>query len=471
MEQFSEQQIEQLAPDHNLKNARSLVQTGKWPTLGVSDRAMWGECKGSGKKPYQVAIDGNNLAFKCTCPSRKFPCKHALGLMLMYASFEGSFNKVADGSEADFVKEWLDKRAERAQKQEQKASESAKKPVDAKAKARRQASRNAKIIDGLDLLDQWLLDVARTGIAQGVAAENAIYQGARALVPRLVDAQAPALSRMVDSLLADAVLLRNNTQNCTDFFGKLSDIYLISQAYRQYDNLSAEWQAELRRLVGINESRDEICANAGIEDEWLVLDDKVTKEDRITTHAYVAYGLNSQHFVYIFVFVPKNVLVNEVYMVGSLYKGVMHCYPSVSSIKRAIFVASETDKAKVGLLSDKDNSLTSSQAKIDPPSFANFQELFQAKSSYFAENPFALSLPVFVANVRFAISGAEGFEQWYVVDVDGQALALDEDVAEEIKNKSFIARSLGHPFVAFMLISKDKLDVRGILIGGRYYGK
>jgi len=44
---------------------------------------MWGESQASGSKPYQVSIVLGGPAFKCTCPSRKFPCKHGIGLMLL----------------------------------------------------------------------------------------------------------------------------------------------------------------------------------------------------------------------------------------------------------------------------------------------------------------------------------------------------------------------------------------------------
>ena len=33
--------------------------------------------------PYRTVADLAGPASKCTCPSRKFPCKHALGLMLV----------------------------------------------------------------------------------------------------------------------------------------------------------------------------------------------------------------------------------------------------------------------------------------------------------------------------------------------------------------------------------------------------
>ena len=65
------------------KAAKGLVVPAKWPTLGASEAALWGECQGSGSKPYQVQIDPSEPAFRCTCPSRKFPCKHGLALMLL----------------------------------------------------------------------------------------------------------------------------------------------------------------------------------------------------------------------------------------------------------------------------------------------------------------------------------------------------------------------------------------------------
>ena len=47
---------------------------------------LWGLCAGSGKNPYQTIVDLSGPAYKCSCPSRKFPCKHALGLLLNWAN-------------------------------------------------------------------------------------------------------------------------------------------------------------------------------------------------------------------------------------------------------------------------------------------------------------------------------------------------------------------------------------------------
>src|SRR3954465_15495304 len=84
----------------------------KWVTLGQSDGAVWGECQGSGASPYKTAIDLSEPAFKCSCPSHKFPCKHGLGLFLI---FEAQASAVPKGDPPQWVTEWLQSRAKRAE--------------------------------------------------------------------------------------------------------------------------------------------------------------------------------------------------------------------------------------------------------------------------------------------------------------------------------------------------------------------
>ena len=63
-----------LSPDDaSAKAARGLTSIGKWPQLGANAQALWGECQGSGSKPYQTQVDLAGPAFKCTCPSRTQP--------------------------------------------------------------------------------------------------------------------------------------------------------------------------------------------------------------------------------------------------------------------------------------------------------------------------------------------------------------------------------------------------------------
>ena len=83
---WTAEQILKLAPDAaSAKAAQGLLAPKKWTSLGVDETAIWGACQGSGSNPYQTQIDLAEPAFKCSCPSRKFPCKHALALFLLFA--------------------------------------------------------------------------------------------------------------------------------------------------------------------------------------------------------------------------------------------------------------------------------------------------------------------------------------------------------------------------------------------------
>src|SRR6185436_6036947 len=77
---WTEEQVLSLAPDESAKKSgRELASPSKWVSRSANEKALWGECKGSGANPYKTQIDLSNIAFKCSCPSRKFPCKHGLG--------------------------------------------------------------------------------------------------------------------------------------------------------------------------------------------------------------------------------------------------------------------------------------------------------------------------------------------------------------------------------------------------------
>lgn len=84
MTRWTTEQVEGAAPDSSsIAAARKLARPGPWSDTGSSETLLWGKCQGSGRTPYQVSVDLTGPAFRCSCPSRKFPCKHALALMLI----------------------------------------------------------------------------------------------------------------------------------------------------------------------------------------------------------------------------------------------------------------------------------------------------------------------------------------------------------------------------------------------------
>jgi SWIM zinc finger len=141
------------------KNGRALVLKNKLVALHHSpDETLWfGQCQGSGKTPYLCSADfavPEQPVYRCTCPSRQFPCKHSLGLL--YAMADGRKFTVAD------VPEQL------AAKREKAAARVEKRKVDAGKPRKVNKSALAKKIqaqlEGIDLLEKLTQDVVRLGI-------------------------------------------------------------------------------------------------------------------------------------------------------------------------------------------------------------------------------------------------------------------------------------------------------------------
>jgi len=201
---LTEDQILTLAPDEASKKAgRDLANPAKWISKGANELALWGEAQGSGSKPYQTQVDLTTTAFKCSCPSRKFPCKHGLGLMLFYSRNTAVFNITEPPT---WVTEWLSKRAEK----EEKKVTLEEKPVDEAAQVKRQQARNSKVTNGIEELRLWIKDIVRNGILLMPEKSEAWFEN---MAKRMVDAQAPGLASMVRALATPAFTRKDGNTN------------------------------------------------------------------------------------------------------------------------------------------------------------------------------------------------------------------------------------------------------------------
>jgi len=153
--------VDSAAPNADAaKNGRGLVLKKKFIKLNISpDKSIiFGECQGSGKTPYGCSCDfirPGAPTYRCSCPSRQFPCKHAIGLMYAYVQNEKAFN-IAD------VPEDLQNKREKivARAEKKKQPESVPKQVNKAALAKKIKVQ----LEGIDLLEQLTIELARLGI-------------------------------------------------------------------------------------------------------------------------------------------------------------------------------------------------------------------------------------------------------------------------------------------------------------------
>lgn len=289
---LTEDQILTLAPDEaSKKSGKDLANPSKWVSKGANEKALWGEAQGSGSKPYQTQVDLVNIAFKCSCPSRKFPCKHGLGLLLFNARQPNAFTET---NAPTWVTEWLNKRTE---KEEKKATQEDK-PVDAEAQAKRQKARQAKVEDGIEELRTWIKDIVRNGILS-IPDKGAVWF--ENMAKRMVDAQAPGLANMVRNL-GDTNFYAEGWQSI--FMDQLISIYLVIEGYKNAATNQLLYQ-DIKNWVGFTQNQDELKEQNGITDTWLVLSKQTTEVDNISTEKNWLYGTTTNQYALVLQFIVR----------------------------------------------------------------------------------------------------------------------------------------------------------------------
>lgn len=270
--------IEEMAPDQaSLTAAARLKKNGQWPVRASDGGALiWGECQGSGANPYRTIANLEDLGYTCTCPSRKFPCKHVLSLLWQHADRPADFVR---SPIPEWVKDWLGRRRKKtassakprpgrggsvllaetkSMEPDLDATEQAEKALAAsRAAERSRAARHRAVLGGLDDVERWILDV----IGQGLAGfTSTMHDRCRTLARRLVDAKAPGLAGQVDQLPAQLLLLPEEERPLAALEA-LGHLHLLVEAYRRLDLLPGPLAADIRRLVGYTVKTEEVLSD------------------------------------------------------------------------------------------------------------------------------------------------------------------------------------------------------------------
>jgi len=315
-----------LAPDAaSAKAARGLTNAAQWPTLGADAQAVWGECQGSGAKPYQTQVDRNGPVFKCSCPSRKFPCKHGLALLLLHAQDASRFTQ---NTAPAWVSEWLNARTERAQKKDEKQRQQASAPADPQTAERHAAKRWARIADAAQELQRWLADQLRRGLGNLGQAQRDDWQTCAA---RLVDAQAPGLAARVQA----CVELVGDSDDLPTLLERLGLLQLACEAVARRDSLDADAQADLRTLVGWPYDRAEVLAGATpLADRWIVLAQLTEERERNLQERRVwLHGERSGRRALLLDHAYAGKGFEQSWIVGSAFEGALAFYPGAQSLR------------------------------------------------------------------------------------------------------------------------------------------
>jgi SWIM zinc finger len=419
---YSPDQIIALAPDAaSAKAGRSLATTSKWKNVGQSDRALWGECQGSGAKPYQTVIDINEPAFKCSCPSRKFPCKHALGLFLLVANQPAAAVTAAPA----WAAEWLEKRDQQTQRRSEAAKKADEPPDEAtlarraSQKAKRSLDREAKVTAGLKELELWLRDLLRHGLA---SAQTRSFDYWDQMAARMIDAQAPGVARRVREL---SWLPQSGDGWTEQLLSQVSSLFLLLKAFERIESLPAATQADVRTAIGWTIKEDELPQENLVADEWLVLGQRTTGDESLRVRRTWLQGQRTSKGALVLDFAAAGQHLAMDLLPGTRTEAELIFYPSNYPIRAVL---------------KRRANITQSLEEIR--GYSNSDELLTTYADVLALNPWVEAI---AAPMHTVVPVRRG-EQWFARDNNGRLVSLR---SETIGGWKLLALSGGHPITIF----------------------
>lgn len=387
---WTAEQVLALAPDQSAAvAARGQASPRRWPSAGGSQRAVWGQVQGSGKSPYEVAVDLAGPAFRCSCPSRKVPCKHVLGLLLMWSA-----GAVEPGEEPEPVRDWLAERAARAAR----TAEREPGERDEEAAARRRERRAERVSSGVAELDGWLTDQVRRGLGgleRGGPAEFA------ATAARMVDAQAPGLAA---GLRRAGDLVGRGRDWPGRVLEELASLHLLVSAHSRLDELPAGLAATVRTRLGYTTGVAEVVATGErLADRWSVLGVVDQVDETLVTRRVWLRGTGSGRPALVLSFAVPGRPLDNTFAVGTVVPAVLAFYPAARPLRAVVARRSGTEVEIAGR-----------------PAGESVREAVAGYADALAVDPWLDRWPVLLGSVTPAAMD----DRWSLVDGAGDALPL-----------------------------------------------
>jgi len=330
-ERWDRTRVLALAPDApSQRAAQSLASDRAWSLTGSAEPgAVWGECRGAA--PYRTVVDLSGPAYRCSCPSRKFPCKHVLALLLLWV--EGSVKDHADRP-PDWAASWLTGRAGKASDAQPREPGEPKNPEMA---ARRAEQREARVATGLAELDRWLGDQVRQGLA---VSQKSGYGHWDDIAARMVDAQAPGLAERLRALASVP-------HSGAGWDGRLLEEYallrLLAVAYRRQAELPPPLRETVRSRIGFSlRQADVLAGGQPVRDHWQVLARRDLEQDRIRTRRTWLRGGKTGRYALVLGFAAAGQSLDDSLTVGTEADADLVFYPGAVPLRALVLTKHDT---------------------------------------------------------------------------------------------------------------------------------
>ncbi len=343
METLTAPQVLALAPDPaSIKAGQGLANPVKWSELGRNERSVWGECQGSAL--YRTQADLTGPAFHCSCPSRKFPCKHGLGLLLVLAN---SPARVPEAAAPGWVDEWIKQRDTGAQKKSGRQTDAAPGSPETERrqeaeKSRRTAKREDRVQVGLAEMQTWLGDLMRQGLAKAKDQPARFYD---AMAARMVDAQAPGLARRLRSWPG---LLASGDRWADRVLEEAGTLQWLLNGAARLDTLPNSLRASVRSAVGWTMTEQELLADPQAErctDRWQVVGQRIEEEEKLRVQRTWLVGERGRRSALCLSFAAGNRPLDVSLLPGTAMEAELVFHPSAAPLRALIGTRHERPRA------------------------------------------------------------------------------------------------------------------------------
>lgn len=442
MATFTEEQIAQLAPDaSSLKAGRDLANEKKWPGLHYNHRVIWGLAQGSGSQPYRTQVDQGSLGYNCTCPSRKFPCKHALGLLFIFARRPDLFQQ--SNAEPEWVEKWMNTREEKVEKA--KATRLHPAIKDVKSKAKREAVRLELVKAGAAELELLLRDLLRSGLLNLPNRGNGFFEQAAA---RMVDQQANGLAQM----LRQFTKINYSSGNAwhSEAMEQMVQLWQVLQAFKRIDELPELLQEDVRSLLGWSPKQEEILADEqalSVEDQWLVLGKHSSIENNITVVRLYLWGCQTGRSALLLDFIAPGTAPKYLFAPGMVLEVTLAFFPSQRPFRAIVKTETKTH-----------NQLPATRQEL-----ADWSAAQTTLAKDLSQYPWAESSLYFLESLQLI----HVEERWYLADTNQALMPLHPEFSEQ-QRWLLLAITGGHPCPTAVLRKRDAVVPLGVLVKEGY---
>lgn len=379
---WTTEQVLSLAPDDvSLRTGRGFALIERWRDLGHIDTWVWGSFPIKDKPAFRTTIHLPTLTFACDCVSRKYPCPHGLGLLLLLLEQPQAF---AESEPPAWVRitPWL----------------AGNRPFNGNV-PRPNPQRQANILAGLRELEQWLRDLVRNGLAGLPERPKRFWYE---MADRLVDAQAGEIGRRVR---AWAEIPGQSPDWPERLLSEIGRLYLLIQGFERLNTLPETVQADLRVAVGWLPGPNDTSFISVQRDHWHILGKQLSQQGRQKIQQTWLWGEQSRRPALVVELGHGPQPLDLSLVVGTVLDAELGFYASATPLR-----------AEIGLRQGF------TQAKFCPQGVASIRLAAAAYADALAANPWLTAWPVLFKAVRFGRVD----QCWHLYDDQGASWPLPE---------------------------------------------